>query len=526
MSNQKIFSPSSYLNLIRRYTTAHKLQSLQTESTRQYETQAVLQEETIKELARKRHQRKIGNVEWAKMHNSAISRAQSFKKLFIIVDENGRRFDHINIATALTQAARLFQGEDQHEVEQLMLLLCRDFTPKMVQKMQTWSLSNCLWALAKTGFHKHEVGMKSVKTAIMEINAKISSLKGADLSNIVWAMQQIGLRDVKFLDNLATMTVIQAEQLQPRALCALALSFAKLNYYSAELFHVLQENCVHKMNNFNGQMIGNSVCAFSHTRYKSDLFLVKVCEKLQDLDTGAITLDVRCLDQVIRGFTIFNFAHDETIIRLRDNLLKSEELDFLALSNMLYSLGLLGYGLDDAEPVLSVIRAGFQQMGIISFNEVTQFQIFCATLLFATRGIIVSLPPDLLHSAREISVRSVRNQPLLQEMAVCQMHVQKNLERMGFKVVEGFIAGEYVVIDLAMKVKGQNVAVFVNGPECYTMSMPPERLGSLVARYMVAIGQGFRVVEVPYFEWDMLNDDSDREVYLHHKLATQIELPS
>eukprot|EP01023_Acetabularia_acetabulum_P010169 TRINITY_DN14635_c0_g1_i1.p1 TRINITY_DN14635_c0_g1~~TRINITY_DN14635_c0_g1_i1.p1 ORF type:complete len:228 (-),score=39.67 TRINITY_DN14635_c0_g1_i1:176-859(-) len=219
-----------------------------------------------------------------------------------------------------------------------------------------------------------------------------------------------------------------------------------------------------------------------------------------------------------------NFAHDETIRRLRDQLLNNPELDFLAMANMFYALALLGFELEDAEPVLLRIRSGFEKMGIISFNEVTQFQIFCGTLLFAARGMIVSLPPLLLEPSKEIYVRSVKNQPLLHEMAVRQNHVARILHKLNFKPVESFIAGEYVVVDIAMKIKGENVAIFVNGAECYSMSSPPERLGSLVARYLVAIGQGFKVVEIPYFEWDLLKDDEDRQVYLQYRLQTQVEL--
>eukprot|EP01026_Neomeris_dumetosa_P064220 TRINITY_DN6108_c0_g1_i4.p1 TRINITY_DN6108_c0_g1~~TRINITY_DN6108_c0_g1_i4.p1 ORF type:complete len:105 (-),score=3.76 TRINITY_DN6108_c0_g1_i4:47-361(-) len=55
--------------------------------------------------------RKLSHLDWAKIYNSSISKAGSFQRLCVLVDENGRKFDHINVATALVQVARLHEGE-------------------------------------------------------------------------------------------------------------------------------------------------------------------------------------------------------------------------------------------------------------------------------------------------------------------------------------------------------------------------------------------------------------------------------
>jgi len=69
------------------------------------------------------------------------------------------------------------------------------------------------------------------------------------------------------------------------------------------------------------------------------------------------------------------------------------------------------------------------------------------------------------------------------------------------------------------------LVVEVDGPAHYCVPRPnlpqqPKMLGQYVFKHRLLTKQGWRVVCVPYFEWDALADGAQREAYLQAKLRS------
>ena len=90
------------------------------------------------------------------------------------------------------------------------------------------------------------------------------------------------------------------------------------------------------------------------------------------------------------------------------------------------------------------------------------------------------------------------------------------------------------MLDAAMMVNGKGVALEVDGPSSFAMGgtvapagqaankdvEPAERmpLGKTLLKRNLVEAQGWRVVSVPYWEWESLSTDENRDRYLGDRL--------
>ncbi|KIY91526.1 hypothetical protein MNEG_16437 [Monoraphidium neglectum] len=85
--------------------------------------------------------------------------------------------------------------------------------------------------------------------------------------------------------------------------------------------------------------------------------------------------------------------------------------------------------------------------------------------------------------------------------------------------------GGALVIDLALEAGPLKVAVLCDGPSRRTRSAPHGRLGYWVAAGWLLERAGWRVVQLPWFEWQLLAEDSGDPLaalaHLHNSFAAQ-----
>jgi hypothetical protein len=76
-------------------------------------------------------------------------------------------------------------------------------------------------------------------------------------------------------------------------------------------------------------------------------------------------------------------------------------------------------------------------------------------------------------------------------------------------------------MDVALVLQGgQRVALEADGPSHFTSNLPRRPLGATMYRNRRLLARGWRVVSVPFFEWDALGGDEGRqELYLEQALV-------
>lgn len=93
-----------------------------------------------------------------------------------------------------------------------------------------------------------------------------------------------------------------------------------------------------------------------------------------------------------------------------------------------------------------------------------------------------------------------------------QRDVVAILRSLGFKLEEEFRAHSGYSIDALVYIKGEKIGVEVDGPTHF-IGKDPKGHTLLKRRQVLAIDK-IRVVSVPYWEWDGLQDEINKKDYL------------
>ena len=97
------------------------------------------------------------------------------------------------------------------------------------------------------------------------------------------------------------------------------------------------------------------------------------------------------------------------------------------------------------------------------------------------------------------------------------------LAKLSPDVQQEFVTEEGYSIDVRMLWEGTYVGVEVDGPSHFLAGCGCRSpTGATVLKHRQLRAQGWRIVVVPYFEWDELTSIADQCEYLHRKLQSRI----
>ena len=130
----------------------------------------------------------------------------------------------------------------------------------------------------------------------------------------------------------------------------------------------------------------------------------------------------------------------------------------------------------------------------------------------------ISLPESLQMKCYEAFVSEDLRPSKLQDDVV------SILSSMGLQPQEEVLMESGYRIDAVVEVNGEQIAVEVDGPSHF---IGRELTGSTILKHrQVASVDGMQVVSIPYWEWDKLNEDSDKkQQYLQDLLGVKVICP-
>lgn len=136
-----------------------------------------------------------------------------------------------------------------------------------------------------------------------------------------------------------------------------------------------------------------------------------------------------------------------------------------------------------------------------------------------TDPVEAAWPPKLVHAAVQaaaLAARRLRSGRML-------LDVLDVLEDAGHEAVKQLpVDGGASVADVALLAGSLQVAIVCGGPGEYSRNAPHVRRGVAVAGDWVLERLGWRLVHVPFYEWQALADDElARVAYVHNVLAEQ-----
>ena len=117
----------------------------------------------------------------------------------------------------------------------------------------------------------------------------------------------------------------------------------------------------------------------------------------------------------------------------------------------------------------------------------------------------------------EEAVRTYREQARKVTVSNGQQEVRESLQRLGIShELEYITADGLFSIDLA--VVDRRIALEFDGPSHFT-SNTLEPLGHTRLRARLLSAMGWRVVSIPFFEWDRLHDAEHKDAYVQRRLS-------
>ena len=186
------------------------------------------------------------------------------------------------------------------------------------------------------------------------------------------------------------------------------------------------------------------------------------------------------------------------------------------VANTVWALATLGWQASSEMGVVlgRQVQALFGHCGWMQLSPLDLSQLLQAHLASQFLGLgLVTLPSSIL----EVAVKAYRDEARKVTVSNGQREVGESLHRLGVShELEYITADGLFSIDVA--VVDRRIAVEFDGPSHFTTNTL-EPLGHTRLRDRLLSAMGWRVVSIPFFEWDRLHDAEHKDAYVQRRLS-------
>ena len=189
----------------------------------------------------------------------------------------------------------------------------------------------------------------------------------------------------------------------------------------------------------------------------------------------------------------------------------SSKMNSLDVANTLWALAALGWqaSAELADLVRSLVSDG--KVVRLSARELSQLLMAHCASQFLCLGSIV-LPP----AVHQMALDAFKEAASKATVSTGQREVGESLRRLRMShELEHSTAGGLFRIDLA--IVDQRIAIEFDGPSHFTTNTL-EPLGHTRLRDRLLSAMGWRVVSIPFFEWDRRHETEQKDAYVEQKV--------
>jgi hypothetical protein len=185
------------------------------------------------------------------------------------------------------------------------------------------------------------------------------------------------------------------------------------------------------------------------------------------------------------------------------------------VANIIWGLATLGWqaSSDSAAVFQQLVEAFDHERGLVLLGTAGLSQLLQAHLASQFLGLgLIMLPPSML----QVAVQAYREDARKVTVSNGQREVGESLRRLGISHdLEYITADGLFSIDLA--IVDRRIALEFDGPSHFTTNTL-EPLGHTRLRDRLLSAMGWRVVSVPFFEWDRLQRTEQRDAYVERRV--------
>eukprot|EP01025_Chloroclados_australasicus_P001154 TRINITY_DN1033_c1_g1_i1.p1 TRINITY_DN1033_c1_g1~~TRINITY_DN1033_c1_g1_i1.p1 ORF type:complete len:604 (+),score=10.64 TRINITY_DN1033_c1_g1_i1:85-1896(+) len=469
--------------------------------------------------------------------NYCIQQTNTVEELNLCVEKFGYLFDHVNVVTSLVQLANM----KDYKAKLKSGLQLRTILFTMLQKQQLSNLDeqgipNCLWALAKLGLYRsHQeqaLFFKILKYTLIypkerekkrRVKRNIQyTIQG--VVNIFWAMNQTQIIDQQVVAKLSLYLMTQPPFFfGPKSLSSLIFQLGKMDHYEYRVVRKLIKIIKEKIDLFNGQQISNVLYGLKLLRHYDKTIFKKLQDKIRKKEAQLSWQDAVL---TLSSISYLRDADQKCVVLILDILMKNyQSMNFKSLSNVVYSLGVLNYG-------KLAVKCGF--INLISNNRFRFKQVDSQSLqqLYYSLLLISSQTKQKLGINKEIFQQSqLQWQSQIQELVEIEHELHLSVAKifrslkynvhLNCRLMGGDLVVNMIVENMQPTVEENQInqfAVQILDHNCFTISRPLRMLGPTLAKIRLIERQGFKVITVPFFDWDRCQDFDEQAQYLRSKI--------
>ncbi|KAL4458727.1 hypothetical protein ABPG75_013592 [Micractinium tetrahymenae] len=300
----------------------------------------------------------------------------------------------------------------------------------------------------------------------------LAQFKPQELSNLLWAMATMGFYPgASTVDAITRAAGSAADRMKPQEIANTCWAWATMRHFpGAATMDTMLAHADAQLDRFKSQELGMLCWAVAKLGYMPAAQLVRAA--LPHM-AAARAPAVQDCGNMLWAFTVLDILTPEVMQLL-------------------------------AEKLLSLPREAFTQEAFIQLYQAKM------SLSQQVYDIAQYIPPELLAQAET----EWRRQSGEYKVSVTHRDVASIMHELSLDFeMEKKIEDGLVSVDIALR--GEMVAVEVDGSAHFTMNEPFVPLGRTIWRWRLLASRGWRVVTVPYFRWGLMQTLTQKKQYLY-----------
>jgi len=400
------------------------------------------------------------------------------------------------VATAGRAAPALFEAIAEESSGRV-----REFTPQ--------ALANMAWAFATAG-HAAPALFEAIAK---EAAGRMREFTPQNLANTVWAFATAGHAAPALLDAIAEEASGRVREFKPQELINTAWAFATAGHAAPALFEAIAGEAARRMGEFKPQELTNTAWAFARAGHADpalfDAIAVEAARRIEEFSPqGLATTAWAFATAGYAAPALFDAIAEEAAGRmggftpqgLANTAWAYAALDALAVESSLFDQR-FARRCDVLAPEFSVEN----------LRQLHQWWLWYASERACSDG----LPGAALLARCDAAFRATEAKP-----SRLQTQVAQTLVSLGASVQEEVVLEEGYSLDLVVDWRGERLAVEVDGPSHFVGREPT---GATVLKRRQLKHFGWRLVSVPYWEWDEFRDKAKEREQRAAYLSTLLE---
>jgi len=361
-----------------------------------------------------------------------------------------------------------------------------------VRELNPQNLANTAWAFATAG-HAAPALFDAIGR---EAAGRVRELKPQELDNTAWAFATAGHAAPALFDAIGREAAGWVRELNPQNLANTAWAFAMAGHAAPALFDATGREAAGRVRELNPQALANTAWAFATAGHATpalfDAIGREAAGRVRELNPQALSNTAWAFATAGHAApALFDAIGREAAGRVR-------EPNPQDLSNTAWAFAVLDH-LPSESSLFDQRFAHHCDALAHEFSSNNLRQLHQWRLWYASeRACSDALPETALMARCDAAFRATEAQP-----SRLQRDVAKALASLGASVQDEKVLEEGYSLDLVVDCGGEElIAVEVDGPSHFVGRVPT---GAMLLKRRQLRHFGWRLVSVPYWEWDELN---------------------